>query len=120
MFHKRAVIISTAAGAGAKKAAEDIAASLTYWGVPRIKKYGIAVQAMNWAGVSSAKKAKIEKYISKLAKKLSQSGKPNVGIKTKALFFAMRMMQKNNWGSGEAEKKYWQDKGWLDKKRPWK
>ncbi len=120
MFEKRAVIISTAAGAGAKKATEDIAAALCYWGVPQIKKYGIAVQAMNWAGVSDAKKAKIEKDIGKLADKLSRGGKPNVGIKTKMLFFAMRMMQKNNWGSGENEKKYWQDKGWLDKKRPWK
>lgn len=120
MFEKRAVIISTSAGAGANKATEDIAAALRYWGVPWVKKYGIAVQAMNWAGVSEAKKAKIEKDIGKISARLSVSGKPHIGIKTKLLFSAMRMMQKNNWGSGETEKKYWQDKGWLDKKRPWK
>ena len=32
----------------------------------------------------------------------------------------MRMMQKANFGSGEADKKYWEDKGWLGKNRPWK
>lgn len=119
MFEKKAVIVSTAAGAGADKATEDIAAALRYWGVPWIKKYGIAVQAMNWAGVSDRKKSKIEKDVEKISEKLSQSAKPFVGIKTKGLFYAMRMMQKNNWGSGEAEKRYWQEKGWLDKKRPW-
>ena len=28
--------------------------------------------------------------------------------------------KKANFGSGEADKKYWEDKGWLGKNRPWK
>jgi hypothetical protein len=43
-----------------------------------------------------------------------------LGIKTKAIFMLMRMMQKANFGSGEADKKYWEEKGWLGKNRPWK
>ena len=43
-----------------------------------------------------------------------------VGIKTKVMFMMMRMMQKANFGSGEADKKYWEEKGWLGKNRPWK
>ena len=36
------------------------------------------------------------------------------------MFTMMRMMQIKDWGSGESEKEYWMEKGWLDKKRPWK
>jgi len=53
-----------------------------------------------------------------LAKKISKQT-PHVGIKTKFMFHIMRMMQQNNMGSGETEKTYWQEQGWLDKARPW-
>ena len=32
----------------------------------------------------------------------------------------MRMMQKMGWGSGETEKAYWEQNGWMGKERPWK
>ena len=35
MFHKQAVCISTAAGAGMKSTNKDMADSFFYWGVPR-------------------------------------------------------------------------------------
>lgn len=119
MFSKKAVVISTAAGAGAKAAVKDISNTLFYWGVPYIREYGIAVQAMNWEQVSDKKKAKINADIAKMAGTL-QNSKVHVGIKTKFMFNMMRMMQLNNWGAGEAEKEYWKRNGWLDKERPWK
>jgi len=61
MFQKKAVVISTAAGAGMKSAMKDIATALFYWGVPKIQQYGIGVQAMNWEQVSDAKKEKSKK-----------------------------------------------------------
>lgn len=39
MFSKKAVVISTAAGSGAKSAIKDISNTLFYWGVPYIKEY---------------------------------------------------------------------------------
>jgi len=47
MFSKRAVVISTAAGTGAKSAVKDVATALLKWGVPYIETDGIAGQAMN-------------------------------------------------------------------------
>lgn len=88
--------------------------------MPKITKYGISVQASGWDKVSDRNKAKIEKTTDKIAGKLSKNHKPGVGIKTKALFSMIRMMQNKGWGSSPAEKEYWQEKGWLDKKRPWK
>lgn len=119
MFFKKAVVISTAAGAGAKKATKDITDALFYWGVPYVKSYGIAVQAMNWEMVSAKKKETIEKDITKLAKSISDKSEVSVGFKTKFIFGIMRMMQKKDWGSGPVEKEYWESNGWLEHKRPW-
>lgn len=120
MFSKRAVVISTTAGTGAKQATKAVARTLFYWGVPSVKKYGIAVAAMNWDGVKTEKKTKIEKDMTKLAKQLSGKRPPHVGIKTRFMFRMMAGMQKADWGASQAEKEYWKQSGWLDKERPWK
>lgn len=44
----------------------------------------------------------------------------STALKTKAIFMLMRMMQKANFGSGEADRAYWEKNGWLDKERPWR
>ena len=119
MFSKKAVVISTAAGTGTKSAIKDITNTLFYWGVPYIKEYGIAVQAMGWEQISDKKKKKIKEDITKLARKL-QKEKVHVGTKTRFMFHMMRMMQLNNWGASKVEKDYWKQNGWLDKERPWK
>ena len=120
MFSKRAIVVSTAAGIGTKSAIKDITTTLLYWGVPSIITYGISVQAMNWAGVADKKKQKIEKDTTKIANKVLKSKRVKAGLKTKALFMMMRMMQKKDWGSGEAEKMHWDKNGWLGTERPWK
>lgn len=118
MFGKKAVVISTAAGAGTKSAIKDISTALFYWGVPCVLKYGIGVQAMSWDGVSATKKEKIQKATDRLAKKLLRK-KAKTGIKTKLFFNVMRMMIKN-YDDADADKRYWQEKGWFQKERPWK
>ena len=120
MFNKKAVVISTAAGRGAKKAVKDVSDALFYWGIPCIVEYGICIQAMNWDGVSQKKKQKIEKDTTRIAQRLSRKKRVKAGIKTKAMFSLMRMMQKADLGSGEADRLYWEKSGWLGKERPWR
>ncbi len=119
MFTKKAVVISTAAGSGAQSATKDVANALFYWGVPYVKEYGVAVQAMSWEQVKAKKKEKIVSDMVKIAKRISNS-KVRVGVKTKFMFSMMRMMQVKNMGSGETEKAYWKAQGWLDHVRPWR
>ena len=119
MFSKKAVVVSTAAGSGAKSATKDVATALFYWGVPYIKSYGIAVQAMNWDMVRAKNKEKIQKDVARLAKKLSNGKKPYVGIKTRFIFKMMGLMQSAGFGSSPIEKEYWEKNGWLGRKRPW-
>ncbi|MGN0384347.1 MAG: flavodoxin family protein [Lachnospiraceae bacterium] len=120
MFSKQAIVVSTTAGSGTKTAIKDITNTLLYWGVPSVITYGIGVQAMNWNGVADKKKQKIEKDTTKIANKVLNIKRVKPGIKTKFLFTMMRMMQKKGWGSGEAEKAYWEQNGWMGKERPWK
>ena len=120
MFRKRAAIVSTSAGSNPKCAMKDIAGMLGWLGVPEVHYCGFAVQAKNWDEVSEKKKAKIEKATDRVAQKLSKTGKPHVGLKTKGMFTIMKMMQKGGMGSSPVEKKYWEDNGWFGKARPWK
>ena len=69
MFSKGAVVISTAAGAGAKNTVKLIGNNLTNWGIPQVHSYAAVVNAMNWGMVPPRKKAKIEKDMDKLARK---------------------------------------------------
>lgn len=119
MFTKRAVILSTSAGASTRSALKDVEDALVYMGVPKIIKYGLAVQAMNWAGVSAKKKAKIKRDAAAIAKKLSDPRPPAVGLRTRFLFRMMGMLQRKGWNSSPVETAYWKERGWLDGKNPW-
>lgn len=120
MFRKRAVVISTAAGAGAKKATKGLAETLFYWGVPWIRQYGAAIQAMNWESVKPKKKERLSRDMTRLAKKAAGSEPPFVGLPTRFIFFIMGKMQKAGFGSSPGERTYWEEKGWLGKVRPWR
>ena len=119
MFKKQGICISTAAGAGIKPTNKDMADSLFFWGVAKIYKFGIAVAATDWKKVNDKKKKKIEKATSSIAKKIiKNNGKVKPSLKTKGYFYLMRMLQKKGWN--EKDIKYWKEKGWDKKSRPWK
>lgn len=119
MFKKQGVCISTAAGSGMKSTNKDMADSLFFWGVGRIYKYGIAVAAVSWETVTEKKRRAIEKSTSSIADRIKKKhGRVRPSLKTKGFFTLMRMIQKNGWNKADVE--YWQEKGWSDKKRPWK
>lgn len=119
MFSKQAVCVSTAAGAGMKSTNRDMAHSTFLWGVAKTYRYGVAVMETSWERVSDKKKQRIEKKLNRLARKL-KAGQERVrpSVKTKLFFAVMRQMQKRGWN--EADAAYWQDKGWTEKKRPWR
>ena len=117
MFSKQAVCIATAAGGGMKSACDVIKGSMFYWGIAKTYTYGIAVRAVSWDGVTQKKKSQIENATDNLAKKiLNRKVKPS--LRTKLFFNIMRLVQKNGWNP--VDQQYWQEKGWLEDKRPWK
>ncbi len=119
MFKKQAVCISTAAGAGMKNTNRDMADSTFFWGAAKTYKYGVAVAADSWDSVKPELKERIDKKTTAIANKIMKNaGYIKPGIKTRAFFNIMRIMQKNGWN--EADASYWKEKGWTEEKRPWK
>ncbi|MCH5252687.1 MAG: NAD(P)H-dependent oxidoreductase [Lachnospiraceae bacterium] len=119
MFKKQAVCIATAAGAGMKFTLKDMADSLFFWGIPKIYRYGIAVRATSFETVDEKRKKKIEKKVTALAGKIrNKEGKVRVGLKTRGYFYVMRFLNKRGWNKADA--RYWNEKGWTGKARPWK
>lgn len=109
MFHKQAVCISTAAGAGMKSTNKDMADSFFYWGVPKVYKYGVRVMATSYKDIKPKIKAKIEKDTSKMAYQIKKNaGHVKTGIKTKICFYFMRMLHTRGWD--EADLAYWSKK----------
>lgn len=119
MFRKQAVCISTAAGGGMKSTNKDMADSTFFWGIAKTYKYGVGVREVSWSRVSEKIKNNIEKKTTRLARSIQKNhGRVTPSIKAKAFFRIMGLVQKKGWN--EADKNYWHDKGWTNKKRPWK
>ena len=114
MFTKQGVCITTAAGAN-----KDMADSLFFWGIARIYKLGFGIAAVDWNGVSDKTKKAVDKATTAIAKKIvTRQGKVKPGLKTRAVFFAMHLMQRN--GFNERDVRHWKEQGWTGKVRPWK
>ncbi len=119
MFSKQAVVVATAAGAGMKSTMKDMADSCFFWGVPKTYKLGKAVYQINWDKVSPKIKKCIERKTDVIARKVkSRNGRVRVSLKTKIFFNIVRMLQSK--GYNKTDQQYWENKGWLGKKRPWK
>lgn len=119
MFQKQAVCISTAAGGGMRSTNKDMAHSTYYWGVAKTYQYGLAVRTTSWKAVSDKRKQQIDKKLDRMAAKIkSRQGNIRPSIKTRVFFYIMSRVQRHGWSDADAA--YWKEKGWTEKKRPWK
>ncbi len=121
MFQKKAVVVSTAAGAGMRAAMKDVKTCLHYWGIPYIKTLGFAVLAIHWDEIEEKTKQRIYKKVARLADQVMKQ-KVHVGITTRMVFHIMKMgNQKMEHGDTplNADYLYWKEMGWLDGKKPY-
>ena len=119
MFSKQAVCVTTGAGGGMRSTLRDMKQSLVFWGVGRVYTYGIAVSAIRWEDVTSEVKERILTDLEKLAVKFVRDPEQVVpSVTTKLLFYVLRHMHQK--GMNPVDQAYWREKGWLEKKRPWK
>ncbi len=117
MFAKRGLVVSTGAGPVCKATLKEMKDSLDFWGVAKTGRLGFGVYAINWSEVSEKKKRAIAKKAQAMARKL-QGGRPRVCFRVKKWFYISRALQKRM--HFEPDYSYWQEKGWLGKKRPWR
>lgn len=125
MFKKKAFIISSTVGAGTKSAIKTISTNLKFWGVNRVYSYKFATFGDDWDNMEKRKREKFEKQITKKASKFYKqvdSGKIyKQYLMIKIMFFISKKIMKKYNDNSSLDKKYWIEKGWLDKKnKPFK
>jgi len=117
MFSKRAVILTNSIGAPNGSAQKDVATSLTWLGVPSIRKLGFGLmEGVIWDELSAPRRTKIEAKAKAFAAKF-QSVKPaRKSLKHWAIWFickAMHQVLLKKENPPSTDNQYWIDKGWL-------
>jgi len=122
MFKKIGVVISTAAGGGAKNTNKTMKKTLNFMGVSKVFSYSANVAACSWQGIKDEKKEKIEKDISSLSEKveklIGKGDKLGTSLFVKFIFTLMRGAHKKDKGDSK-DRIHWEEEGWLHSKRPW-
>lgn len=119
MFTKIGVVVSTAAGAGAKSVTKSIRRQIFWWGIPKTHSLNFNVNASAWEDVQEKVKMKIDRAVEDTALRIERElRKPKPKIKTMLTFSVMRKMQgSNTWNL--VDKGHWENNHWLEKARPW-
>jgi len=119
MFRKQSLALSTAAGGGMGKTAKSIANNLFWWGVARTYRYGLKIYANDYSSIPAERKRRIERKVERIARKIKNNRSVKAGIKTRFMFWIMRlgMLKNTEWNS--ADRLHWQNRGWLDSARPY-
>ena len=120
MFHKQALAISTAAGAGMGKTSKLIAFNFFMWGVARTYQCGVRIAAADFGDMPEKRKRKITRRVERISRRiLKNNRRGKAGFKTKFMFRMMMLNQKKNDGWNAADKAYWEARGWLSGKKPY-
>lgn len=119
MSGKQAVAISTAAGGGMKSTVKDMADSLEMWGVRKVYKLGVGVQAVGPDEIPERIMGTIHRKTDKLAKQIRENAdRRGYNGRTKRWFYVMRFAHRH-FPPAEPDYGYWEERGWHGKKRPW-
>lgn len=117
MFHKRAVILTDAIGVVQSGAQKDIATSLTWLGVPHIRKLGIGLmEGVYWNELSDRRRNQITYKTGKLARRYRNASPAPMGIKTGLLFTLTKMMHQSfarKEKTLSADNRHWLYMGWI-------
>lgn len=120
MFNKQLIIVATAAGPVCKQTLKEIKECFTFFGISRIYKLGIAVQAKDFKSIKTNKLLEIEKKSAKIIKKVKRNeNKQKVSLKIRFNFLIFKIVQKKAKAS-ELDDIHWQKNNWYGKGRPWK
>jgi len=121
MFHKKAFILSTTAGAGTKSAMNVIATSLKYWGINRVYQRGFVMHSIKWDSMPPEKINRYEKHLRADAAKFwdAVSSKKDCTpyLHTRFMVFMIKQFQKHQ-ADDSVDKLYWKAQGWLDDVSP--
>ena len=119
MSGKQAVAISTAAGGGMKSTTKDMADSLEMWGIRKVYRLGVGVQAVKPEEIPERIQRSIHHKTDALARKIQKgAGKTGCNPRGKLWFYLMRLGHRM-FPPAQPDYGYWEKMGWHEKGRPW-
>ena len=102
-----------------KSTVRDMADSLEMWGIRKVYKLGLGVQAVKPDEIPNRIMQKIHKKTDRLACRIRKGvGKRGCNGRAKKWFYLMRFAHKHLLPS-EPDYGYWEKKGWHENYRPW-
>ena len=119
MSGKQAVAICTAAGGGMKSTAKDMADSLEMWGIRKVYRLGLGVQATKPEEIPSRIQSAIHRKTDRLARQIRENaGKTGCNSRARKWFYLMRFAHKH-FPPSEPDYGYWEEHSWHGSRRPW-
>ena len=120
MSRKQAVAIATAAGGGMKSTVQDMADSLEMWGIRKVYKLGLGVQAAKADEIPDGILRKIHRKTDRLACRIRKNaGGRGCNSRAKKWFYLMRFAHRH-FPPMEPDYSYWEKRNWHGKSRPWR
>ncbi|MDR1001922.1 MAG: NAD(P)H-dependent oxidoreductase [Oscillospiraceae bacterium] len=117
MFTKRAVILTQSVGAPNAAAQKDIVTSLSWMGVPSIKRFGFGLmEGVIWDELSGRLKSRIIRKTKRFAKGFRSIKPARKSLKVRVLFFISKQMHKGvlkKETTPGADNRHWIEQGWL-------
>ena len=119
MSRKQAVAISTAAGGGMKSTVRDMADSLEMWGIYKVYKLGVGVQAAKPEEIPAGIMKNIHRKTDRLASQIQKNaGARGCNGRARMWFYIMRFAHRH-FPPMEPDYGYWEEWGWHGSSRPW-
>ena len=119
MSRKQAVAISTAAGGGMKSTVRDMADSLEMWGIHKVYKLGVGVQAAKPEEIPAGIMKNIHRKTDRLASQIQKNaGARGCNGRARMWFYIMRFAHRY-FPPMEPDYGYWEEWGWHGSSRPW-
>lgn len=118
MFAKKAFVLVTTLGAGAKNAIRTIAVSLRCWGVNRVYAAGFALHEVEWEKIPPKRKQKIESSIARRAaafyREVASGKRRRPYLVPQGMYWFVRRMMPR-YEDSSLDKQYWLAQGWLQR-----
>ena len=114
LFTKKAFIITT--GSGSTAAAKPIKSYLKNWGINRVGSFGIRMFTDKWDKMPAKKQTKIEARLRRSASRFYHTPKRHPYISTIFMYHMSKLILKKFVGEGEYPYKYWQEKGYFNRR----
>ncbi len=121
MLQKKALIISTTAGAGTGSAMKTMATSLRFWGVPKILKLGVAMRALDFGEMKPSARekafARTDRAANAFYRTLTSGRRYGYSLYIRAMAAFVKLLIRS-YPEGNLDREYWKEQGWLTGKGP--